>query len=82
MDAFNLPAPPAAPPVARLQRIQRWRWNELREKVAYRYFCWRSALKSALANTICSVFASLSTAAGATLAGKQDVQGGCKCSLC
>ena len=41
MDAFNLPAPQAAPPVQRFQRIQRWRWNELREKLAYRYFCWR-----------------------------------------
>ena len=41
MDAFNLPAPQAAPPVDRLQRLQRWRWNELREKMAYRYFCWR-----------------------------------------
>lgn len=42
VDAFNLPAPPAAPQVQRFQRIQRWRWNELREKLAYRYFCWRS----------------------------------------
>ncbi|KAK9845991.1 hypothetical protein WJX81_007900 [Elliptochloris bilobata] len=41
VDAFNLPAPQAAPPVDRWQRIQRWRWNELREKLAYRYFCWR-----------------------------------------
>ena len=41
VDAFNLPAPQPAPPVARFQRIQRWRWNELREKLAYRYFCWR-----------------------------------------
>ena len=70
VDAFNLPAPQAAQPVDRLQRLQRWRWNELGEKVAYRYFCWRFGLLFSLVGS-CTVHGVCSVgvlAANATLA--------------
>lgn len=82
MDAFNLPAPQAAPPVARLQRIQHWRWNDLREKVAYRYFCWRYVHKMLWPTQYAQCLLPCPTAASATLAEEQDVQGGGSFCLC
>jgi len=49
VDAFSLPSPQAvAPRASPWQRMQRWRWHEMREKLAYRYFCWRRGLLAVL----------------------------------